>query len=253
MTSKEESIYTIYFDLYEKYVNTYGKLTVVLLQVGAFFEIYGLRTSSNTIEFSNIEEISQLTQLTIADKGNIKFSRTSKNNSKLTGDITMAGFRDYRLDYYSQLFTENGYTVVVYIQKKDINQKKMTRELYQIYSPGSFIPYESESQTNISNNAMCIWFDSFIPIGSVHKQIIYGLATFNIFTGESTIYEHETLLLSNPTTFDELERCLSMIQPTEVIVISTFDEEKTRLFLNYSGLKTQSIHNIFIHSDSRTI
>ena len=253
MQSKEESIYTIYFDLYDKYNEIYGKKTIVLLQVGAFFEIYGVRTNSNIIACSNIEEISILTQLSIADKGNIKYIRSS---TLIKGDIVMAGFRDYRLDYYSQLFTENGYTVVVYIQKKDSSMKKsqISRELYQIYSPGSFIPFDSDS-TNLSktsNNTMCIWFDSYIPMRSQIKQpqIIYGLSTINIFTGETTLYEHETLYLKNPTTFDELERFLSMIQPTEVIIISTFDEDTTRLFMNYSGLRTQSIHTIFLNNNT---
>jgi len=255
MQSKEESIYTIYFDLYDKYNEIYGVKTVVLLQVGAFFEIYGVRIPSNTITCSNIEEISNLTQLSIADKGNIKYTRSC---SLIKGDIVMAGFRDYRLDYYSQLFTENGYTVVVYIQKKDNTMKsqKMTRELYQIYSPGSFIPFDSDSNHQLlsktSNHTMCIWFDSYIPMSSLIKQphIIYGLSTLNIFTGETTLYEHETLYLKNPTTFDELERFLSMIQPTEVIIISTFDEETTRLFMNYSGLRTQSIHTIFLNNNT---
>lgn len=253
--SKEEteSIYTIYFDLFQKYQSEYGKNTIILLQVGAFFEIYGLRLQTGEIIFSNIEEISQITQLAVADKG-IEFSRmdhTMDKTKKQHGKIVMAGFRDHRLDFYIQRFTEASLTVVVYVQKKD--GRSVTRELYQIYSPGSFIPYEVDSQTTFSNHTMCIWFDSYSPIGSITQHIVYGLSTVNIFTGETTIYEHDCPFLLNPTTFDELERYLSIIQPNEVIIISNFDKERTQLFLNYSGLKTQNIHLINLNDDTKQV
>jgi DNA mismatch repair protein MutS len=246
--SKEEteSIYTIYFDLFQKYQSEYGNNIVVLLQVGAFFEIYGLRLSNGEIIFSNIEEISQITQLAVADKG-IEFARicpTTDKTKKQKGKIVMAGFRDHRLDFYVQRFTEAGMTAVVYVQKKD--GRAVSRELYQIYSPGSFISYESESQTTFSNHTMCIWFDSYLPIRSQEKHIVYGLSTVNIFTGETTMYESNCPLIMNPTTFDELDRYLSIIQPNEVIIISNFDKERTQLFLNYSGIKTQNIHHIYL-------
>jgi len=249
--SKDDSIFNSYFDLYEKYSEIYGKQTAVLLQVGSFFEIYGLKVSEDTIAFSNIEHLSKITYLAIANKNGYKFIRNG-----ISGKIIMSGFGTYRLEHYVQLLTDANYTVVVYEQKKDNTMKsqKMTRELYQVYSPGSFIPFDSDStnQSKTSNNTMCIWFDSYIPMHSQIKQpqIIYGLSTLNIFTGETTLYEHETLYLKNPTTFDELERFLSMIQPTEVIIISTFDEDTTRLFMNYSGLRTTSIHTIFLNNNT---
>lgn len=242
-----ESIYTTYFDLFQKYQSEHGKNTVVLLQVGAFFEIYGLRLSNGEILFSNIEEISQITQLAIADKG-IEFSRKDSFGNKQSGKIVMAGFRDHRLDFYVQRFTEEGLTAVVYVQKKD--GRTVTRELYQIYSPGSFISYESDSQTNLSNHTMCIWFDSYLPIGSTEKHVVHGLSTVNVFTGETTIYEYQCPLIMNPTTFDEVDRYISVIQPNEVIIISNFDKERTQTFLNYSGLKTQNIHQIYLNDST---
>jgi len=245
MPKKDESIYKIYFDLYEKYSLKYGKKTVVLLQVGAFFEIYGLRTSTSELILSNIEEVSQITQLAIADK-KIKYS-----NDTDEGDIVMSGFRDHRLEHYVELLINDSMTVVVYVQNTD--NKKVTRELYEIYSPGSFIPYDSESQNLLSNNTICIWFDKYKPMNNklIEQKIIYGVSSVNIFTGETTIFEHDMPYLLNPTTFDELERYLSIVQPTEVIIISVFDESTTNTFLNYSGLKTQSIHKIFLQEKSK--
>jgi DNA mismatch repair protein MutS len=233
-----ESIYKIYFDLVDKYSSIYGKSTVVLLQVGAFFEIYGYKSKkTDEIGKSEIVNVSNLTQLSIALKG-IEYE---------DGNILMAGFRDHRLEFYVQKLIENNITVVVYVQKKD--GKNITRELYQVYSPGSFIPYEIEN-TSLSNHTMCIWFDSYNPLGSTQENIVYGISSVNIFTGETTIFENDTLFLMNPTTFDELERYVSVIVPSEVLVISKFDEKTTNTFLQYSGIKTSVIHKFLLNSET---
>ena len=236
----ENSITNIYFALYQKYLSIYGENIVVLLQAGAFFELYGVKTLENELKLSNIEEISKIGNLAIAEQ------KVCYNTDGLKGKIVMAGFRDHRLDVYVQRFVEESKTVIVYVQVKEDNHS-IKRELYQIYSPGSFIPFDTDTPSvGLSNHTMCIWFDSYSPIGQLSKNIVYGLATVNIFTGETTIFEHDIPFLLNPTTFDELERYLSIIQPSELIIISKFDEKQTNTFLNYSGIKTLNIHTIFL-------
>jgi len=236
-----ESIYKIYFDLTQKYMTQYGKSSVVLLQVGAFFEIYGLKDNENDNNGINskseIERISQICQLSIAVKG-IEYENRS---------VLMAGFRDHRLDYYVQRLTENDITVAVYVQKKE--GSVITRELYSVYSPGTFVPYDVDTNNTLTNNVLCIWLESYLPMSSSKKNIVYGIATVNIFTGETTIFEHETTFIMNPTTFDELERYVSIINPSEVIVLSKFDLKQTATILQYSGVKTNNIHT-FCFSDS---
>ena len=43
MSGNEQSIYSEYFSYIYKYTTEYGAKTIVLLQVGAFFEIYGIQ------------------------------------------------------------------------------------------------------------------------------------------------------------------------------------------------------------------
>jgi len=228
---KEESIYKIYFDLTEKYIKQYGNNCVVLLQVGAFFEIYGLKDNNGKIIYSEIEKISQITQLTIGEKNNVYEDKP----------ILMAGFRDHRLDFYIQRLIENNITTVVYSQKKE-GDSVVSRDLYGIYSPGTFIPYDVESNHHLTNNILCIWLESYLPMNASQKNIVYGIANVNIFTGETTMFEHDTPFILNPTTFDELENYVSVISPSEVIVISKLDEQTTNTILQYSGIKTSNIH-----------
>jgi DNA mismatch repair protein MutS len=234
----------LYFSLYEKYVGIYGKNIVILLQVGSFFELYGVKTPDGQIHLSNIEEIGQIGQLSIAEQS------ANYTSNTLKGKIVMGGFQVHRLDIYVERFIEESKTVIVYTQRQ--NGSTITRELYQILSPGSFIPYNTDSTiSGLSNHTMCIWFDSYVPLGQIYLNIVYGLATINIFTGETTIFEHDIPFLLNPTTFDELEQYLSIINPSELIIISKFDEKQTQTFLNYSGIKTRNIHTVYLNSASQ--
>lgn len=226
-----------YIDLTREYQQKYGKNTIVLLQVGAFFEVYGLRhPTTNEIMDSPIEDFSQICQLTISDK------KISYKNQQ----IVMAGFRDYTLEKYLQKITENGYTAVVYVQEKE--GKVVTRKFYGVYSAGTFMSYEMDNSPQLTNNIMCIWFDTCKTMNKGNQLIaqkdviIYGVAAINIFTGESSIFEYDTTFLMNPTTFDELERYISINCPSELVVISPFDDVIIQKILQYTGIKTNSIH-----------
>jgi DNA mismatch repair protein MutS len=232
-----------YIKLTKEYQEKYGKNTIVLLQVGAFFEVYGLKhPETNEITESQIEDFSQICQLTISDKKIIYKKQ----------QIVMAGFRDYTLEKYLQKITDGGYTAVVYVQEKE--GKVVTRKFYGVYSAGTFISYETDNSPQLTNNIMCVWFDTCKPLKRTNQliaqkdSIIYGVATINIFTGESSIFEHNTNFIMNPTTFDELERYVSVYSPSELIIISPFDSKTIERILQYSGLKTNSIH--YFNSDN---
>jgi DNA mismatch repair protein MutS len=227
-----------YFDLTKEYSEKYGDKTIVLLQVGAFFEVYALKDGNGNISESQIEEFCNICQLNIADK---KLSYCSKQ-------VLMAGFRDYVLDKNLQKITDYGYTAVVYVQEKD--DKNIKRVLHGIYSAGTYISCETESLPQLTNNIMCIWIDTYKPLDK-HNQItmsktrdsiIYGVSTVNIFTGKSTIFEYQTPFLLNPTTFDELERYVSVFSPSEILLISPLDKKTNNMILQYSGVKTNAIH-----------
>jgi DNA mismatch repair protein MutS len=234
----ETSIYTDYFTLSKEYQSKYGENTILLMQVGAFFEIYGLKNiETNEISHSKITEIAQICQLNYADK------KTIYNGFQ----VMMAGFREYGLDKYVQKITDADYTAVVYTQEK--NGKETTRKLYHIYSPGTYVPYEEEGSQQMSNHIMCIWFDLYKPLGSknfaaIRQTLVCGVATADIYTGKSLISEFQSTFYMNPTSFDELEKMISVYQPSEVIVIHPFEDSVLKTILQYSGLKTSLIHSL---------
>ena len=223
-----------YLQLTAHYKKIYGPNTVLIMQVGAFFEIYGLKnTTTGEIQGSSIVDVCQLCQLNISEK-------------KICvgyDQVLMAGFRDYTLDKYIQKITEGSFTLIVYVQEK--SGKTITRKLHSIHSPGTYISYETDSSTQITNNIMCIWFEL---VKSLHpgsrETLIYGLSVANIFTGKSFLFEYETSFYMNPTTFDELERSISVFSPSELIILSPFDNSTLNTILQYSGIKSSVIHKL---------
>jgi len=224
-----------YFELTKTHQKNYGENTVVLMQVGAFFEVYALKHSdTGEITGSRLCDICQICQLNYSEK---KIC-VGKNQ------VLMAGFRDYSLEKYLPRITEAGYTAVVYVQEK--NGKVVTRHQHAVYSPGTYVSYEVDSSPQITNNIMCIWFDLVNPVKSqdiqYSKRLVYGVSVANIFTGESSLFEYECPFHMNPTTFDELERCVSVFAPSEIVVVSPFEPAQIQTILQYSGVKGATIH-----------
>jgi DNA mismatch repair protein MutS len=222
-----------YMNLTKQHQTKYGENSIVLMQVGAFFEIYGFKNmETNEITGSPIVDICQLCQLNMSEK------KVCVGKEQ----VLMAGFRDYSLEKYIPKITDGGYTVIVYIQEK--NGKTVTRTLHAIYSPGTYISYETENSPQITNNIMCIWFDVVKSIRSTRDTVIYGVSIANIFTGKSFLFEHECPFYMNPTTFDELERCVSVYSPSEVIILSPFENATLNTIIQYVGIKSQVIHKL---------
>jgi len=236
MDTDTKSIYGEYFKYTEEYQTKYGKHSVVLMQVGAFFEVYGIKLAEgDDIVRSQIAHFAEICQLNVS----------AKTQSYENGTIVMAGFRDFTIDKYITKLTENGYTVPVFVQEKD--GKVIRRVLDKVYSPGTFISCETDSNNVISNNIMTIWFEIYKPFAkSVQSKdtMVYGVSVVNIFTGQSFIFQHETPFYMNVTTFDELERFISIYSPSEIIIISPFDKPTIQSISQYAGIHTSVVHLI---------
>jgi DNA mismatch repair protein MutS len=223
-----------YFNLTKEYEEKYGKNTVVLMQVGSFFEVYGVKNEeTGVITHSNIVEFSNICQMNIADK-----RMTYGNGSK----IVMAGFPSYAIDKQVSTLTNAGFTVPVFIQHKD--GSSVIRKLDKVYSTGTYVSYDTDLSSKISNNIMCIWLETFNVKQRNSKLLVCGAAVVNIFTGKSFMFQYETQFFMNTTTFDELEKFVSVFGPSEVIIVSNFENKEIDTIIQYSGIQTLSIHRV---------
>lgn len=218
-----------YFEQTIEWKNKKGEKTLIFIQVGAFYEVYGLKDkNTGDITGSDIEPFSQFCDLNISDKRICVGKR----------GVVMAGFRDYNLEKYLKKTVDQNYTVVVISQ--DEKAAGTSRSITGIYSPGTF--FNSES-IEITNNSVCIWLQKY------KDQLIVGMSNIDIFTGKSYMFEYQDVFSKHCTSYDELERFISIYNPSEVILIHNIEDRLINNIINFASIKTDCIHKININND----
>lgn len=228
-----------YFELTKKYQEEYGENTILLMQVGSFFEVYGKKTNEEFVfSGSKINDFSIICDLAIVDK-NVCVGTTS---------VVMAGFKDFMIEKYLKKIQDAGFTAAVHTQ--DEAAKNTTRSCLGIFSPGTYFSSES---TNLTNNITCVWINLIeSKILMKGKFVVVGIANIDIYTGKTSIFEFKEPYFNNPTTYDELERFISIYKPSEAIFISNFkDENELDYVISYSGIQCEVIHKINIFSQKQ--
>ena len=229
-----------YFELTKRYQNEYGNNTILLMQVGSFFEVYGIcNEKMGTITGSKIIDFSQICELNIVEKN----SCIEKEN------VMMAGFKDIQVEKYIKKIQNAGFTAVVYVQ--DEASKNTTRSLGGIYSPGTY--FQTDTQV-LTNSITCVWVDYVEnKILMKGKFVVVGVANIDIYTGKTNIFQFKEKYINNPTTYDELERFISIYNPSEIILISNLLEEKElEHIISYAGINSSLIHKIHITETEET-
>lgn len=224
-----------YFELTKKYQSDYGDKTILLMQIGSFFEVYGMKNkNTNTIYASKIIDFSIICDLNIVEK-NVCIEKEN---------VVMAGFKDTHVDRYIKKIQEAGFTCVVYTQTE--SAKNTSRVLAGIFSPGT---YFSNENVNLTNNITCIWIDlvhTKLLVKSKQKQVVVGVANMDIYTGKTSIFQFQEIYINNPTTYDELERFISIYNPCEAVLISNLPEKEMEDVIQYANIKCTMIHKISI-------
>lgn len=225
-----------YLDLTSKWKNEYGERTLLLMQVGSFFEAYGLLDENNNIKGSNIVDFAEINDMAISRK-NICVGKSK---------VVMAGFGLPQLDKYIKKLQDNGYTIVVYVQ--DSQSKNTTRSLNGIYSPGTYFSNESK---DLTNNIISIWINhSSNKIIGIGEQINIGISNIDIFTGKTSLFEFTMPYYHNPCTYDELERYISIYNPNECVILSNLDEYIIDDIINFTNIQCSKIHKIILNKNN---
>jgi DNA mismatch repair protein MutS len=230
-----------YLELTKKYKLEYGEKTIVLYQVGTFYEVYALLNEDGTYYGSDIEFIAKMNDMAIAQKNSIVAGK----------QVVMAGVGVAYVDKYIQRIQEYGYTIVIY--KQDIDKKNTTRSLSEIISPGTYFPMECDNDIeHLSNNIMCIWLHKTASSKrNPLVQVILGIANIDIFTGRTSIFQFCADYLHSPTTYDQLERYISAYKPSECLFVANMPEKLVDDIIGFVGLENTKINKIAMGSTNQ--
>lgn len=199
-----------YLDYQEKYTKEYNENTLVLMQVGHFYEAYAVDNDHESVNADNIYKT--------ADIMNIQVTRKNKSIVKNSrANPIMIGVNIYSKDKYIPILLNAGFTIVMIEQTTEPPNPK--REVTQIYSPGTVIDPKGIS-AGASNNIMSIFIETNPnDPKKLFKNI--GLSVIDFTTGKNTIYE----VYSNKGnrdynySLDETFRFIQVYNPCEILII----------------------------------
>ena len=222
-------------DDYIQYTHKYNKIydkSVVLMQVGSFYELYGL----NNNEGANVDEICRILEIKCTKK-NSTISEISRKNPK------MAGIPLYVLDKYVDILYENGYTIILVEQVTPPPEPK--REVTRILSPGT-----SSNETTYENNYL---MSLYFSIGSYksNKFIIGFISYIDVNTNKSYIYE--TTQNDTKINLEEIYSTISNNKPSELVVFTDLNTKSNDEIMNTLDKFVKQIPVNCVHNKLNTI
>ena len=164
MTEFMTSMYKYYFETFSDKVKQFGKKTVILMECGSFFEVYG--TEYKGKYYGNAVEISDV----------LNIQKAKKVCSDFVYD--MVGFPNHAVKRFIEILIKYGYTVIKIEQTSPPPNPK--REITQIISPGTYI----EDLDYKSNNLVSIYLEE------ISGSYLIAFSMIDLSTGKSCIYEY---------------------------------------------------------------
>ena len=193
-----------YIEYHNKYRIIYNK-SVVLMQVGSFFEYYGYEN-----EGTNVQEICELLdfQMTRKKKSNPIVDRLNPN---------MGGLPIYMIEKYIDILVQNNYTVILVEQVTPPPEPQ--REVTRIISTATNI--QTTSPANQNNFLMSLFF-SQCKTRNDGNYLVTILSYVDINTNEVFIVEN--IEEDSSINLEETVKNVNNIYPAEIVVFSDVSE-----------------------------
>jgi DNA mismatch repair protein MutS len=197
---------------YEKYQRDhekkYGENTIVIMQVGSFYELYALEKNEERLR-------------NICETAHIEIVKKSVKDK----DFYMAGFPMWSKDKFLNIFVSGGYTVVVVEQcSQDNGGKKLKRQIKEILSPSinTDISIGVGNNKNDYNNLLCVYMEESQSVSTGKKILYSGMGVIDVTTGKSILYQK---ILEDNSLYD-LYKFIHTYKPKEAII---FQNLKTNI------------------------
>lgn len=221
---KSVSLIEIYIEIQRAAESRFGEHTVVLMEVGSFFEVYGV--DNDEMRIGKPKEVAHMLNLQL----------TRKNKSIIENSVQnplLAGFPGASFERYMQrLMQEQQYTVVVIRQRGE--PPTVERYLDRILSPGVNFDYATDEHETIMSSVL---IDKNKEIYSV------GFSAIDIRTGQTNVQEvHGTS--EDPTrALDELFGLIHSQHTAELVVTLLSDDIAMYDILQYLEIyNTPPVH-----------
>jgi DNA mismatch repair protein MutS len=184
-----------YFAVLKKYSTKHGKQTIVLMQVGSFYEIYGIDNDKEKI--GNAAELSSLLNIVL----------TRRNKSIISNSMSnplMLGFPCVAFEKYMPIMLDAGYTVVVVDQVK--NGLTVERMVSQVVSPSTYLEGDGDGHLIL------------IYLEGPKQQLHLGISAINVITGKSIVNECHSAQADMRLALDETLLFMQQYRSRETVI-----------------------------------
>jgi len=192
-----------YIKYHNDNIKKYGENTVVLMQVGGFYEIYAVVN----------ESISQGADIYhLADILGIQVARRNKSIQEINYEnYLMAGWNTFALPKFQKILLNHNYTIVLVNQITEPPNPE--RAITDIISPGTVI----ENYNNSDTNYLVSVYINIYPQKHDRKIYVVGLSAIDVSTGQNTVHKIQSSLTDENIWRDELFRLIHYYSPKETI------------------------------------
>jgi DNA mismatch repair protein MutS len=186
-----------YFDIHNHYTKTYGKSTLILMQVGSFHEAYNTDNDGPDL-------------YSLGERINMTVTQKNKNKPLSTSNPRMMGFPSYIVEDMVDRIVLLGYTIIRIDQTTEPPNPR--REVVGIFSPSTCINNINSKDTHL----VCIIFDA-IKLKTDNPILCIGISSYNLKTGIGCVYETASTSNDKMLSLDNIVRYLEKYPPSETI------------------------------------
>ncbi|WP_419770446.1 MAG: MutS-related protein [Candidatus Marinarcus sp.] len=223
LEDKKELLTVSYFKLQRYFEQKYGKNTVVLMEIGTFFEVYEVNNEEEQI--GKAKEIAELLNIQLTRK-NKSILENSKENP------IMAGVPAISLEkHLARIIGEQKYTIAL-IRQKGV-PPKVTRYLDTVVSPGTNFDFVIDQD---ENNITSLLVDMNKGIYSI------GYSAIDVTTGKCYYNEVHGTSEDKSYALDEAFNYMNMHKTSEVIISFSDKSINQKEIIEYLELSHKTFH-----------
>jgi len=192
-------MYDEYLSQFQTHVSRFGPKVAIFLLVGVFYEMYDTRTKDGETKTTFTELVTML---------DLKVSvKVGEGPGGLDGLV--AGFPDFALHKWAARLTQQGWTVVIIDQVKNITGKVTSRKVTRILTPGSHVEAAATSSD---------MYLTFVTIsGFVQEAPTLAVTALDLTTGHLHVFETKAQGTDEAWTCNDLVQFMELYPPKEVL------------------------------------
>jgi len=223
LEQKKTLLTVTYFKLQRLFEKKYGKNTVVLMEIGTFFEVYEVNNDEEQV--GKAKEIAELLNIQLTRK-NKSILENSKENP------IMAGVPAISLEkHLARIISEQKYTVVI-IRQRGL-PPKVSRYLDTVVSPGTNFDFViDQDENNITS----------LIIDQIKGIYLVGYSAIDVTTGKCFYNEVHGTSEDKFYALDEVFNYMNMHKTNEIVVTFADKNIKQKEVIDYLELSLKTFH-----------